>query len=78
MEENSQRMINQLGKDEPTGNLLAPIKNPISPYMMFVKSWKQNHPQEKFNVTTLGHIWKSMSLSEKQPYEAEYREKRQQ
>ncbi len=44
--------------------------------MMFVKSWKGKHPDEKFNMSALGGIWKNMSLSEKQPYEEEYREKK--
>lgn len=54
------------------------VKNPVSPYMMFVKSWKGKHPSEKFNMSALGQIWKTMSLSEKQAYEAEYRSMKQQ
>ena len=71
-------MIEKLNNEQPADTELKvePIKNPISPYMMFVKSWKQNHPSEKFNVTTLGQIWKTMSISEKQPYEVEYRERK--
>jgi hypothetical protein len=41
------------------------VKNPISPYMMFVGSWKERHPNEKFNMATLGQIWRDMSLPEK-------------
>jgi hypothetical protein len=57
---------------------LKPVKNPISPYMMFVSSWKTNHPGEKFNMSSMGEIWKSMGLAEKEPFETEYKEKRKQ
>jgi len=33
--------------------------------MVFVGSWKERHPEEKFNMSALGAIWKAMSLSEK-------------
>jgi hypothetical protein len=62
-----------MGKEEGEAiadGKLTVIKNPISPYMMFVKSWKTNHPEEKFNMSALGQIWRNMSLSEKQPFEA--------
>jgi hypothetical protein len=44
---------------------VKPVKNPISPYMMFIGSWKERHPNEKFNMATLGQIWRDMSLPEK-------------
>ena len=31
-----------------TGNIpeeIKPVKNPVSPYMIFVGSWKQKHPE---------------------------------
>ena len=49
------------------------VKNPMSPYMIFVKTWKQRHPNEKFNMAGMGEIWRNMSLSEKEPYESEYK-----
>ena len=52
---------------EPTEGL-KPVKNPISPYMIFVTSWKQNHPNEKFNMSTMGQLWKGMELAEKEPF----------
>lgn len=65
-------MIDKLATDQQVDpeEIKQPIKNPISPYMMFVKNWKLNHPEEKFSVTGMGQIWKTMSVSEKQPYEA--------
>lgn len=44
--------------------------------MVFVTSWKVRHPDEKFNMSTLGQIWRTMILSEKEPFETEYKLKR--
>ena len=57
-------------------NPIKPVKNPISPYMVFVSQWKFKHPEEKFSVSAMGEIWKSMGLPEKEPYETEYKERR--
>lgn len=74
LEDNSQRMIErqeQQVEANPQAEIsgLQPVRNPISPYMIFVSSWKQNHPEQKFNMSTLGHLWKTMELTEKEPFE---------
>lgn len=33
--------------------------------MIFVTTWKDRHPNEKFNMSSLGQIWKAMSITEK-------------
>lgn len=79
MEEHSQRMIEQQELNLPAMDMpeeIKVVKNPVSPYMIFVSTWKQRHPQQKFNMSSLGQIWKAMTLSEKEPFETEYKEKR--
>ena len=52
------------------------VKNPVSPYMMFVKGWKDGHPGEKLNISMMGDIWKQLSEPEKQVYHAKYKEEK--
>ena len=50
-EENSQRMISQQEEEIAKGQPMQAemerkiVKNPISPYMVFVTQWKKNHPE---------------------------------
>jgi hypothetical protein len=66
LEEHSQRLAEQQPADMPEE--IKAVKNPVSPYMIFASTWKERHPTEKFNMSTLGQIWKAMSLSEKEPF----------
>lgn len=44
--------------------------------MMFVKGWKESHPDEKMSISLMGDIWKELSEAEKSVHEAKYREEK--
>lgn len=52
------------------------VKNPVSPYMMFVKGWKDSHPGEKLNISMMGDIWKELSEAEKEIHHNKYKEEK--
>lgn len=49
------------------------VRNPVSPYMMFVKGWKEGHPGEKMNISMMGEIWKQLSEAEKEVHNNKYK-----
>lgn len=55
---------------------IALVKNPVSPYMVFVKNWKSEHPNEKMNISMMGEIWNQLTDKEKSIYEQKHKEEK--
>ena len=37
------------------------VKNPVSPYMVFVSKWKESNPGEKLKISAMGEAWKALT-----------------
>jgi len=46
-------------------NNIQKVKNPGSPYMIFVKRWKTDNPNKKFSIQQLSEEWKNLTAPEK-------------
>lgn len=60
LEEHSQKMVQQQEQElsnhqsMEVESAIKLVKNPISPYMVFISQWKRNHPEDKFSVSAMG------------------------
>lgn len=53
------------------------MSNPISAYSLFVRGWKDNHPEEKMNMAMMGDIWRQLDAKEREIYEKKFAEEKQ-
>lgn len=44
--------------------------------MVFVKNWKNEHPNEKMNISLMGEIWNQLTDQEKSIYEQKHKEEK--